>query len=229
MALANSPLEGVYVGFLDTPVEVRIGAFEIAKPLLLWINDGLMAVFFFLVGLELKREALEGELSSLPQVILPALAAAGGMAAPAAIYAWINRGDPLLGWDTDQFPNDITESAIVLYILLKSGGFTSGGMNFDAKIRRPSIDPEDLFHAHIGGLDTLARGLLIAEKMINDGKLEANLRQRYAGWDRELGQRITSGKTSLADLSKHVLDTGLEPRPKSGRQEYLENLVNRYL
>jgi len=141
----------------------------------------------------------------------------------------INRGDPLLGWDTDQFPNDVTESAIVLYILLKSGGFTSGGMNFDAKIRRPSIDPEDLFHAHIGGLDTLGRGLLIAEKMLADGKLEANLRQRYAGWDRELGQRISSGKASLADLSKHVLDTGLEPRPKSGRQEYLENLVNRYL
>jgi NhaA family Na+:H+ antiporter len=100
MALANSPLEGLYIGFLDTPVEVRIGAFDIAKPLLLWINDGLMAVFFFLVGLELKREAMEGELSSLPQVILPALAAVGGMAAPAAIYAWINWGDPLTlhGW-----------------------------------------------------------------------------------------------------------------------------------
>jgi NhaA family Na+:H+ antiporter len=100
MLLANSPLEGLYVGFLDTPVEVRIGQFEIAKSLLLWINDGLMAVFFFLVGLELKREALEGELSSLPQVILPALAAVGGMAAPAAIYAWINWGDPLTlhGW-----------------------------------------------------------------------------------------------------------------------------------
>jgi Na+:H+ antiporter, NhaA family len=100
MALANSPLEGLYAGFLDTPVEVRIGAFDIAKPLLLWINDGLMAVFFFLVGLELKREALEGELSSVSQVLLPALAAAGGMLAPAAIYAWINWSDPvtLHGW-----------------------------------------------------------------------------------------------------------------------------------
>jgi len=100
MLLANSPLEAVYTGFLDTPVEVRAGAFEIAKPLLLWINDGLMAVFFFFVGLELKREALEGELSSPAQVILPALAAAGGMLVPAAIYAAINWGDPvtLHGW-----------------------------------------------------------------------------------------------------------------------------------
>jgi Na+:H+ antiporter, NhaA family len=100
VVLANSPLDAVYAGFLDTPVEVRIGKFDIAKPLLLWINDGLMAVFFFLVGLELKREVLEGELSSGAQVMLPALAAAGGMAAPAAIYAWINWGDPLTiqGW-----------------------------------------------------------------------------------------------------------------------------------
>ena len=100
MLLANSPLDTLYTGFLDTPVEVRIGNFEIAKPFLLWINDGLMAVFFFLVGLELKREVLEGELSSVSQVMLPALAATGGMAAPAAIYAWLNWGDPLTlhGW-----------------------------------------------------------------------------------------------------------------------------------
>jgi NhaA family Na+:H+ antiporter len=100
IALANSPLDALYTRFLDIPVEVRIGRFDIAKPLLLWINDGLMAVFFFLVGLELKREALEGELSSGAQVMLPALAAAGGMALPAAIYGWVNWGDPLTlpGW-----------------------------------------------------------------------------------------------------------------------------------
>lgn len=100
MLLANSPLDAFYIGFLDTPVEARIGNFEIAKPLLLWINDGLMAVFFFLVGLELKREVLEGELSSPAQVMLPALAAAGGMMVPAALYAWINWGDPVTmrGW-----------------------------------------------------------------------------------------------------------------------------------
>lgn len=141
----------------------------------------------------------------------------------------MNRGDNLLGWDTDQFPNDIAEIALVLYTLVKGGGFTTGGMNFDAKLRRPSIDPEDMFHAHIGGLDTMARGLLIAEKMVNDGKLEAVVRQRYAGWERDLGQRILKGKVSLAELSKLALDQNLEPRPKSGRQEFLENLANRYL
>jgi NhaA family Na+:H+ antiporter len=100
LLLANSPLDRLYAGFLDTPVEVRIGRFDIDKPLLLWINDGLMAVYFFLVGLELKREMREGELSSPAQVMLPALAAVGGMAVPAAIYAWINWGDPLTiqGW-----------------------------------------------------------------------------------------------------------------------------------
>ncbi|MEY4547596.1 MAG: xylose isomerase [Pseudomonadota bacterium] len=141
----------------------------------------------------------------------------------------MNRGDSLLGWDTDQFPNDPVEMALVLHTLYSAGGFTSGGMNFDAKLRRPSIDPEDMFHAHIGGMDALARGLITAEKMINDGKLADVIRQRYAGWERELGQKIMSGKTSLADLSKHVLDTNLEPKAKSGRQEALENLVSKYV
>jgi len=141
----------------------------------------------------------------------------------------MNRGDSLLGWDTDQFPNDVAEIALVMYTLLKGGGFTSGGMNFDAKLRRPSIDAEDLFYAHIGGLDTLARGLLAAEKMIGDGKLEAAVRQRYAGWERDLGQKILKGKVSLAELSQLVLDQDLEPKAKSGRQELLENLVNRYV
>src|SRR6185295_6421019 len=140
----------------------------------------------------------------------------------------MNRGDYLLGWDTDQFPNDPLEMVLVLYTLFKAGGFTTGGMNFDAKLRRPSFEPEDLFHAHIGGLDAMARGLLSAEKLINDGKLEEAVRQRYAGWDRELGQRILKG-ASLADLSQIVLEQDLEPRPKSGRQEAPENLVGRYV
>jgi xylose isomerase len=140
----------------------------------------------------------------------------------------MNRGDSLLGWDTDQFPNDPVEIALVLYTLFRSGGFTSGGMNFDAKLRRPSIDPEDLFHAHVGGLDVLARGLISAEKMINDGKLDEVIRQRYAGWDRDLGQRILKG-ASLADLQQLVLEQDLEPRARSGRQEALENLVSRYV
>ncbi len=100
MGFANSPLSGLYERFLDTPVELRVGAFEIAKPLLLWINDGLMAVFFFLVGLELKREVLDGELSRRSQIVLPAAAAAGGMVVPGLLYAGLNWGDPVLlrGW-----------------------------------------------------------------------------------------------------------------------------------
>jgi xylose isomerase len=141
----------------------------------------------------------------------------------------INRGDPQLGWDTDQFPNDIAETALVLYTLLKGGGFTSGGMNFDAKLRRQSIEAEDLFHAHIGGMDVLARSLLIAERMIKDGALERQVEERYAGWRGSLGEKILSGKATLAELSDLALDKGLDPRHRSGRQEKLENLVNRYL
>jgi xylose isomerase len=141
----------------------------------------------------------------------------------------MNRGDPLLGWDTDQFPNDISEIALVMYTILRAGGFSSGGMNFDAKLRRQSIDPEDLFHAHVAGMDTLARALLVAERMLNDNKLANVIDQRYAGWKRELGERILGGKLSLADLSEHVLAQGLDPKPRSGRQEALENLVNQYL
>jgi xylose isomerase len=141
----------------------------------------------------------------------------------------MNRGDPQLGWDTDQFPNDIAETAIVLYTLLKGGGFTTGGMNFDAKLRRESIDPADLFHAHIGALDTLARGLIIADKMIQDGKLERVVTDRYSGWKTPLGESIMGGKVSLKDLSDQVLGKGIDPKPRSGQQEMLEGLVNRYL
>jgi xylose isomerase len=141
----------------------------------------------------------------------------------------INRGDNQLGWDTDQFPNDVAETALVVYTLLKGGGFTSGGMNFDAKLRRQSIEPEDLFHAHIGGMDVLARGLLIAEKMIQDNALAKQAEDRYAGWRGGLGEKILSGKTGLAELADLALDKGLDPKARSGRQEALENLVNRYL
>ncbi|MBL6946759.1 MAG: xylose isomerase [Rhodospirillales bacterium] len=141
----------------------------------------------------------------------------------------INRGDPQSGWDTDQFPNNIQEVAMAIYVILGAGGLTTGGMNFDAKIRRQSIDLEDLFHAHIGGMDTCARGLLIAARMIEDGKLRGAIDERYAGWDRALGKRIMDGSASLVDLSDHVLSETVEPSPRSGRQEALENLVNSYL
>lgn len=141
----------------------------------------------------------------------------------------INRGDPLLGWDTDQFPNDVAETALVLATLIEGGGFQTGGMNFDSKLRRQSIDPEDLFYAHIGGMDTLARGLLIAERMLQDKKLSTLREQRYQGWNQELGQRILDPKCSLEDLEQHVLSQKLDPKPRSGRQELLENIVNSYL
>jgi len=139
----------------------------------------------------------------------------------------VNRGDPLLGWDTDQFPNDPLEMTLALYTILRGGGFATGGFNFDAKLRRQSIDASDLFHAHVGGIDALARGLLGAARLIEEGELAAHVERRYAGWQGELGKRILDGHCSLADLSDHVLADGIEPRPRSGRQEMLENLINR--
>ena len=141
----------------------------------------------------------------------------------------INRGDPQLGWDTDQFPHSAEDAMLALYLILRGGGFTTGGSNFDAKLRRQSLDPVDLFHAHIGGIDTLARGLLGAARMLEDGELEAFVAERYAGWDSGLGQAILKGEQSLTELAQHVADKKLEPAPVSGRQEWLENLVNRYL
>jgi len=141
----------------------------------------------------------------------------------------INRGDPQNGWDTDQFPNNVPEVAQALYIILRAGGLGTGGMNFDAKIRRQSIDPEDLFHAHIGGMDTCARGLLVAARMLEDGKLQSVAEERYRGWDEQLGSRILNGRMSLEQISEHVLSNKVEPGPRSGRQEMLENLANSYL
>jgi xylose isomerase len=141
----------------------------------------------------------------------------------------MNRGDPQLGWDTDQFPNNIPETALAMYYILQGGGFTTGGLNFDAKIRRQSIDADDLLYGHIGGMDVSARGLLIAEKMINDGALAGHVGKRYAGWDSADGKAILSGKKSLAEIAAAVEARNAEPQPHSGQQEYLENLVNSYL
>jgi xylose isomerase len=141
----------------------------------------------------------------------------------------INRGDHQNGWDTDQFPNNVPEVALALYLVLGSGGFTTGGLNFDAKLRRQSIDPVDLFHAHIGGMDTCARALLVAARMVEEGSLRSAVDQRYRAWDGDLGKQILSDGMSLEALSDRVLDDGINPEPQSGRQEMLENLVNRYL
>lgn len=141
----------------------------------------------------------------------------------------INRGDPLLGWDTDQFPTDLYDVTLALYLLLQAGGFESGGFNFDAKLRRQSIDPVDLLHAHIGGMDTLARGLMAATKMIEDDLFKQFLSERYAAWDIGMGQSILDGAESLETLGNRVEENNLDPHPRSGRQEMLENLLNRYI
>ena len=141
----------------------------------------------------------------------------------------INRGDYLLGWDTDQFAMNIPEVALTMFEVLKAGGFTTGGMNFDAKIRRQSIDPDDLLHAHVGSMDACARGLLIAAQMMKDGKMEKAVAKRYAKWEEPQNQAMLAGKESLDKIAARVLKSGLDPQPKSGRQEYLEGVLNTYI
>ena len=138
-----------------------------------------------------------------------------------------NRGDPQNGWDTDQFPNSVEDLALPLFEILRAGGIAPGGFNFDAKLRRQSTDRHDLFHAHIGGLDTLARALLVAAALVEEGELAARKDARYAGWDAELGKGILGGSLTLEDLEARVADGSIAPAPVSGRQELLENLVNR--
>jgi xylose isomerase len=140
-----------------------------------------------------------------------------------------NRGDYLLGWDTDQFPTDLYLTSQVMYVVLNQGGLGSGGLNFDAKVRRESFEPADLFHAHIGGMDAFAHGLKIAAAMRKDGTLRDFIQQRYSSWDGGIGADIESGKADFASLEAYMLKKG-EPAPNaSGRQEYLENVLNRYL
>jgi xylose isomerase len=141
----------------------------------------------------------------------------------------INRGDDLLGWDTDQFAMNGQELALVFHEILKGGGFATGGLNFDAKIRRQSIDPDDLIHAHVGSMDACARAFIAASVMLDSGVLTDALKERYAGWDGAEGRAILGGERSLADLADRVLRSGIDPQPRSGRQEFLESLVNRYV
>ena len=139
----------------------------------------------------------------------------------------VNRGDYQNGWDTDQFPNSVDELSLALHEILAAGGFTTGGFNFDAKLRRQSVSRIDLFHAHIGGIDTLARALLVAADMVDQRTLAAPRTARYAGWSRELGAAILSGSVTLDDLERRVASGEIDPRPRSGQQELLEGLVNR--
>ncbi|TDH38237.1 xylose isomerase [Pseudohoeflea suaedae] len=141
----------------------------------------------------------------------------------------MNRNDYQSGWDTDQFPNNVPEMALAYYQVLKAGGFTTGGTNFDAKLRRQSIDPEDLLIAHIGGMDCCARGLKAAARMVEDGALQKPLDERYAGWAKPEAQKMLKGEYSLDQIAEKVERDNINPEPRSGRQEYLENIVNRYV
>ncbi|KQU79016.1 MULTISPECIES: xylose isomerase [unclassified Rhizobacter] len=141
----------------------------------------------------------------------------------------MNRGDMQCGWDTDQFPNNLPEMALAMFHIQRAGGFTSGGLNFDAKVRRQSIDAEDLFHGHVGAMDLCARALLAAERMIQDGKIESAVQQRYAGWKGAFGQQVLKGELTLDAVAQRVLDRNTDVQPKSGRQEAMENLLNRYV
>ncbi|HEY1892732.1 MAG TPA: xylose isomerase [Steroidobacteraceae bacterium] len=140
----------------------------------------------------------------------------------------INRGDPRNGWDTDQFPNNAQELVPAFIPLLEDKGFGSGGFNFDAKLRRQSVDPSDLYLAHIGGIDTLARALLAAADIVTERKLERLRQERYQRWDSDLGARIESGAIDLATLADLAVEKGFDPTPKSGRQELAESIIARH-
>jgi xylose isomerase len=141
----------------------------------------------------------------------------------------INRGDPRNGWDTDQFPNNAQELVPAFIQIVEEKGFATGGFNFDAKLRRQSIDPDDLVWAHATAMDICARALLIAEKMVQDGALQRHVEERYAGWRGERGRAILDGRLSLEELAADAERRGLDPQPRSGRQERLEHLVASYV
>ena len=140
-----------------------------------------------------------------------------------------NTGDLMLGWDTDQFPTDIYLTTQIMLMLLKHGGVTPGGVNFDAKVRRESFDPMDLFHAHIGGMDAFARGLKIAAAIRADNALDKFVDQRYSSWDNGIGAEIESGKADFKSLENYMLEKGEVAANESGRQELIENVVNYYI
>jgi xylose isomerase len=139
-----------------------------------------------------------------------------------------NRGDPRNGWDTDQFPSSYYETTMAMLTILKIGGFTSGGLNFDAHIRRNSVDPADLFEAHIGGMDAFAVGLEVAQRIIDGGKLAAFLKDRYASFNGGNGKKFEKGSLKLDELAALAKDYG-SVGMVSGKQERLENLINQYM
>lgn len=153
------------------------------------------------------------------------IATAGALGIFGSIDA--NRGDHQNGWDTDQFPNSAEELTLAMLEIIRAGGFTTGGFNFDAKVRRQSIEPVDLFHGHIGGIDTVARALLNAAALIEDGRLDALKSERYEGWDADFGRQVAA--RDLAGIADLACEQRIDPKPRSGRQERIENLINRFV
>ncbi len=137
-----------------------------------------------------------------------------------------NRGDPQNGWDTDQFPNSVEDLTLAMYEILKAGGFVNGGFNFDAKVRRQSLDPIDILHGHVGAIDVLALALKSAVRLVEQDEVQGFKTQRYAGWHNELGRRMLGGDMTLAQVAEHAFVNEFNPQPVSGRQEWLENRVN---
>ncbi len=139
----------------------------------------------------------------------------------------MNRGDELIGWDTDQFPNDLWKMTMAMYHVIKAGGLRVGGCNFDAKVRRQSFTPEDLVHAHVGGMDLCARAFLTASKLVEDGQYDALLAERYAGWNTPAAQAMLDGSMTLEAVAAQAEKDAIDPQPRSGRQERIENLLAR--
>jgi xylose isomerase len=175
----------------------------------------------FKLNLETNHATLAGHTMQHELEVAGAAGALGSLDA--------NTGDELIGWDTDQFPTNIYLTTYTMLSVLKYGGFTTGGVNFDAKVRRESFEPIDLFHAHIGGMDAFARGLKIAAAIRKDGRLAQFVTERYASWDSGIGAKIESGKASLAELEAYMLKKGDAKANTSGRQEFLENLINEFI
>ena len=175
----------------------------------------------FKLNLETNHATLAGHSMQHEMEVAGAAGALGSIDA--------NTGDLLVGWDTDQFPTDIYLTTQCMLVALKYGGFATGGVNFDSKVRRESIDPEDLFHAHIGGMDAFARGLKIAAAIRADGRLGQFVKDRYASWDSGLGANIEAGKETFQTLEAFALGKGEAAASASGRQEFLENLINEFI
>jgi xylose isomerase len=140
-----------------------------------------------------------------------------------------NTGDLLLGWDTDQFPTDIYLTTQCMLVILKHGGLAPGGVNFDAKVRRESFEPIDLFYSHIGGMDAFARGAKIAASIIEEGRLAEIVTNRYSSWEAGIGAKIEAGEVGFAELEAYMLEKGDSAPNASGRQELIENLINEYI